>query len=82
MTKIEIELSEATAKAARKAGLLTSRALEQLLTDAIKRREAAASLLAIADRAAAAGIAAMSMEDIDAEAKAVRAARRRRASGS
>jgi hypothetical protein len=62
--------------------LLTSRALEQLLTDAIKRREAAASLLAIADRAAEAGIEAMSMEDIDAEVKAVRAARRRRAGGS
>ncbi len=82
MTKIEIELPDATAKAARKAGLLTSRALERLLTDAIKRREAAASLLAIADRAAEAGVEAMSMEEIDAEVKAARAARRRRASGS
>lgn len=81
MTTIEIELPDATADAARKAGLLTPRALEKLLTDAIKRREAADWLLSIADRAAAAGIEPMSMEDIDAEVKAVRAERRQRAGG-
>ena len=35
MTKIQIELPEATATAAREAGLLTPEALERLLTDAL-----------------------------------------------
>ena len=59
MTTIQIELPEATAQAAREAGLLTSQALERLLVDAIRRRQAADALLAIADRVAAAGIAPM-----------------------
>jgi hypothetical protein len=80
LTKIQIELPEATAKAASEAGLLTPQALDRLLTDAIKRRQAADSLLSIADRVAAAGVAPMSMDEIDAEVKAVRA-ERRRASG-
>jgi hypothetical protein len=81
MTKVQIELPDATAKAARDAGLLTPRALERLLTDAIKRRQAADSILTIADRVGEAGIAAMPMEEIDAEVKAVRAERRRRRAG-
>ena len=79
MTKVQIELSDATALAAREAGLLTSEALERLLTDAIKRRRAADTLLTIADRVTEAGIEPMSMEEIDSEVKAVRAERRRRA---
>ncbi len=81
MTKIEIELPDATAKAARGAGLLTPQALERLLTDAIGRRQAVDRLLAIADRVADAGIGPMSMDEIDAEVKAVRAERRRHAGG-
>jgi hypothetical protein len=81
MTKIQIELSDATARAAREAGLLTSEALERLLTDAIRRRQAADVLLATAERVAEASIEPMSMEEIDREVKAVRAERRRRASG-
>jgi hypothetical protein len=81
MTKIEIELRDATAKAARDAGLLTSETLDRLLTDAIKRRKAADSLLSVAERVHAAGIAAMTMEEIDAEVKAYRAERRQRAGG-
>lgn len=79
MTKIQIELPDATAKAAREAGLLTPRALGRLVSEAVRRRRAADSLLAIADRVAKAGIAPMSMQEIDAEVKAVRAGRRRRA---
>ena len=82
MMKVEIELSDATASAEREVGLLTSKVLERLLTDAIKRRQAADALLAIADRAAEAGIEPMSMEEIDGEVKAVRAERQRRAGGS
>jgi hypothetical protein len=79
MTKIQIELPDAMAKAAKDAGLLTPEALKRLLAEAIRRRQAADSLLAIADRVAAAGIEPMSMDEIDAEVKAVRASRKRRA---
>lgn len=78
MTTIQIELPEATAQAARAAGLLTPQALERLLTDALKRQEAADALLSIAERVAAAGIEPMSMEEINAEVKAARAERRQR----
>ena len=78
MTTIQIELPEATAQAARAAGLLTPQALDRLLTDALRRQEAADSLLSIADRVADAGIAPMSMEEINAEVKAARAERRQR----
>lgn len=81
MTTIEVELPDATAQAARDAGLLTPQALDRLLTDALKRQQAADSLLSIADRVAAAGIEPMSMEEINAEVKAARAERRQRASG-
>jgi hypothetical protein len=86
MTKIQIELPEATAKAAREAGLLTPQALNRLLTDAIGRQQAADLLLQIADRVAEAGIEPMSMEEINVEVKAARterkgAERRRRAGG-
>ena len=81
MTKIQIELSDATATAAREAGLLAPEALERLLTDAIRRRQAADALLAISERMAEAGIEPMSMEEIDREVKAVRAERRRHTGG-
>lgn len=71
MTTIQIELPEATARAA----------LERLLSDAMRRQQAAARLLTIADKVAAAGIAPMSMEEIKAEVKAARAERKQRASG-
>ena len=79
MTKIQIELPEATAIAAREAGLLTPQALDRMLTEAIQRRQAGDRLMIIAGQVAGAGVAPMAMEDIDAEVKAVRAERRRRA---
>lgn len=75
MTKIQIELPDETAKAAREAGLLSSSAIQELLEEAMRRR-AGRRLLEVADRIHAAGIPEMSMEEIDAEVKAVRAARR------
>ncbi len=81
MTTIQIELPDATAQAARDAGLLTPQALDRLLTDALRRKAAADSLLSIADRVAAAGVEPMSMEEINAEVKAARAQRRQRAGG-
>jgi hypothetical protein len=82
MTKIQIELPDATAQAARDAGLLTSDSIERLLNDALKRKQAADSLLSIADRVAAAGIPPMSMDEINAEVKAARAERKQRAGGN
>lgn len=76
MTTIQIELPDATAQAARAAGLLTPQALQRLLNDALRRQRAADSLLSIADRVAAAGIAPMSMDEINAEVKASRDLRR------
>jgi len=73
----QIELPDTTVQAARAAGLLTPQALERLLNEALRKREAANSLLSIAQRVEAAGIAPMSMQEINAEVKAARAARRR-----
>jgi hypothetical protein len=81
MTTIQIELPDATAEAARDAGLLTPEALAQILEEALRRRQAADSLLSIAGRVAAAGIAPMSMDEINAEVTAARAARGERAGG-
>lgn len=81
MATIQIELTEATARAAREAGLLTPQTLERLLIEALARRRAAAALLSVADSVAAAGIEPMSMDEINAEVKAVRTERQRRACG-
>jgi hypothetical protein len=72
MTTLQIEFPDNTAIAARAAGLSTPQALDRLLPQALSRREAADSLLAVADRVAAAGIAPMSIQEINAEVKAVR----------
>lgn len=77
MTSFQIELPDATAQAARAAGLLTPQALDRLLNQALRKREAAQSLLTIAQKMEAAGLEPMSMQEINAEVKAARAARRR-----
>jgi hypothetical protein len=77
MTTIQIDLPDATAKAAREAGLLTPAALEQLITEAI-RRHAGRRLLEAAERIREAGIEKMTLEEIDAEVQATRAERRAR----
>jgi post-segregation antitoxin (ccd killing protein) len=81
MTKVQIELPDATAEAAKAAGLLTSQALDRLLSNALRRRHAADWLLSIADEVAAAEVLPMSEAEIKAEVKAAREARRHRASG-
>lgn len=77
MTRIQIDLPDATAQAASKAGLLAPEALAGLLNEAL-RREAGRKLLAAAKRVHDADIAPMSDEEIVAEVKAVRQARRAR----
>jgi len=81
MTTIQIDLPDATAQAARDAGLLTSQALEQLLNDAL-RRKAVDELFEKMDELVDANFPPMTMEEIQAEVNAVRAERRRRAAGS
>jgi hypothetical protein len=81
MAKIQIDIPDATAQAARDAGLLTPEALLRLLSDALRRRQAADALLSVADRVAAADIPPMTMKDINAEVKAARAERHKRAGG-
>ena len=76
MVKIQIELPDDTAAAAQEAGLLTSESLDRLITEAIRRREAAERMLSIRDRVAAAGIEPLSAAELDAEIKAVRRGRR------
>jgi hypothetical protein len=81
MTTIQIELPEATAQAASEAGLLTPQALDRLLIDALKRKQAADALVSIADRGLANGIEPMSIEEINLEVKAARSQRRQGAGG-
>ena len=76
MTRIQIELPDATAQAAEASGLLTPQALDRLLSGALRRQQAAGYLASVADEVAGAGVAAMSMEEIDAEVKAARKERR------
>jgi hypothetical protein len=82
MTKVQIELPDATAEAARAAGLLTSDALDRLLSNALRKQQAADRLLGIADKVTAAGVSPMSESEIRDELKAAREAKRRRAAGN
>jgi len=52
-----------------------------LINDALRRKQAADSLLSIAGRVAAVGIPPMSMEEINAEVRAARAERKQSAGG-
>lgn len=75
MTTIQVELPDATAKAARDAGLLTPQSLARLLNEALKRQQAADALLSVAARVTAGGIPSMSVDEINAEVKAARTSR-------
>lgn len=80
MTELLVRLPDELAQRARRAGLLSDIAIQELLEDAM-RRQAGRRLLDVADRIHAAGIPPMSMEEIDAEVKAVRTERRARQAG-
>lgn len=81
MTTIQIDLPEATAEAARDAGLLTSQSLERLLNEAL-RRKAVGELFEKMDELADANLPPMTMDEIQAEVDEIRAQRRKRAAGS
>ena len=76
MTTLEVKLnlSDRLAREAQAAGLLTPRALAQLLKDAM-RKQAAQALLDGAARATKTGTKPMSMDEIQVEVNAVRRVR-------
>jgi len=78
MTELKLTLSDRLARKAREVGLLSPKAIERLLREAVRRRAAGRELLSVADRVTAAGIPQMSAEEIQAEVDAVRKARRAR----
>jgi hypothetical protein len=75
MTTIQIELPDATAQAAQAAGLLTSQALDRLLSDAMRNR-ALERLDVAREKLAADPLPPMSEEEIQAEIEAYRAEKR------
>lgn len=79
MTKIQIEVPDATAQAAQAAGLLTPQAMERLLSNALRKQQAADYLLAVADDVAATNVPPMTMEEIQTEVNIARAEKRQRA---
>lgn len=78
MTTVQITLPDQLALDAQAAGLLSAEAMERLLREAMERRAAVDQLFAAMDRAAAADLPEMSMEEIQAEVDAVRDERRAR----
>lgn len=78
MTELKVRLPDRLAREAREAGLLSPRAIQRLLREAMRRRAAAREFLSVADRVAAAGVPPMNAEEIQAEVDAVRKARRPR----
>jgi len=77
MTELVIHLPDDLEERARTAGLLSDDAIQSLLEDAI-RRQARRRLREVVESIHAAGIEPTTMEEIDAEVKAVRAERRTR----
>jgi hypothetical protein len=77
VTKIEIELPDALAERANSAGLLSSAAMQDLLEEAM-RRQAGRRLIDVTRHLENAGIAPVSMDEIDAEVKAYRTENRAR----
>jgi hypothetical protein len=75
---LTLDLPDKLAREAEAAGLLSPRAVAQLLRDGV-RRKAAARLLAGAARATAAGSKPMSMAEIQREVASVRASGKRAA---
>lgn len=75
MTKIEFNLPDALAQEAKGAGLLEQVRLEQLVRAEL-RREAGLRLRAAMEKLHAADIPPMTMDEINAEVKAVRRERR------
>ena len=81
MTTLTIELPDTLAAEAKRAGLLTSSAIEAILRESL-RRSASNDLFFAADQLAAAEFPPMTMEEIQQEVNAVRAQGKPRATGA
>jgi hypothetical protein len=79
--EVKLDLPDRLAREAEAAGLLTPKALREMLKDAVRRR-AAQSLLTGAARGSAAGAKPLSMKAIQAEVNAVRRERRAKSSSA
>ena len=77
MTELVVTLPDELAQRAKNAGLLSDKAIQRLLEEAM-RREAGRKLIQVVERVHAAAIAPMSDTEIVAEVKAVRAKQRAR----
>ena len=77
MTTLELKLNlpDEVAQEARRAGLLTEQAVERLIEEAV-RREAGKKLIDAMRRLRAANVPPLTEEDVAAEVKAARTARR------
>lgn len=75
MTKIQIELNDATAQAAQAAGLLTPQTLERLITNALRNRSLDQMDVALA-KLAENPLPPMTEDEIQAEIEAYRAEKR------
>lgn len=75
--EVKLDLPDRLARDAMAAGLLTPKALREMVKDAMQRR-AAQALLAGAQRASAAGSKPLSMKEIQAEVDTVRRERKAR----
>jgi hypothetical protein len=73
--EVKLDLPDRLAREALAAGLLTPKALRDMVKDAMQRR-AAQTLLAGAQRASAAGSKPLSMKEIQAEVNTVRRERK------
>jgi hypothetical protein len=73
--EVKLDLPERLAREAQAAGLLTPKALREMLKDTMQRR-AAQALMAAAARGSEAGTKPLSMKQIQAEVNAVRRERR------
>lgn len=73
--ELKLDLPDRLAREAMAAGLLTPKALREMVTDAMRRR-AAQALMAGAAKATQAGSKPLPMKEIQAEVRAVRRARR------
>ncbi|WP_076999831.1 hypothetical protein [Variovorax sp. KK3] len=79
--EVKLDLPDRLAREAQAAGLLTPKALREMLKDAMQRR-AAQALLAGAARGSSPGAKPLSMKEIQAEVGAVRRARRTKGSSA
>lgn len=78
--EVKVDLPESLAKEAQQAGLLTPQAIETMLREAVRSRRIA-RLVEARRNIAAAGVAPLTMEEIQAEIEADRAERRGKLTG-